>query len=63
VAGLHRRVGRCELVDFGLLSADGRVQITRFSDGTRVVANLAEEARQTEEYGVLPAWSWRQERG
>jgi hypothetical protein len=63
VARLHRRIGRCRIVDFRLLSADGRVQSSLFSDGTRVVANLAEEDRQTDAYGVVPGWGWLQTTG
>ena len=58
VAELHGRIGKCEMIDFALLSEDGAVQTSMFSDGTRIVANLADESREVAEYGCLPAQSW-----
>lgn len=58
VAQLHARIGKCEMTAFALLSDDGAVQTTTFSDGTRIVANLADESREVTGYGLLPAQSW-----
>lgn len=41
VAKLHRRIGKLEMVHFKILSEDGNVQETAFSDGTRVIANFS----------------------
>lgn len=41
VAKLHRRIGKLEMVHFKMLSEDGYVQETAFSDGTRVIANFS----------------------
>jgi hypothetical protein len=43
VARLHRRVGKLELVHFGILDEDGYVQESAFSDGTHVVANFSRD--------------------
>ena len=43
VARLHRRIGKLEMVHFKILSEDGYVQETAFSDGTRVVANFSRD--------------------
>lgn len=59
VARLHRRIGRCEMTNFDLLSADGTVQATEFSDGTRVVANLSDEDQNTT-HGCVRANSWQE---
>lgn len=40
VAMLHKRIGKLEMVHFKILSEDGGVQETAFSDGTRIVANF-----------------------
>jgi hypothetical protein len=58
VTRLHRRVGRCELVSFGFVTPDFSVQTTAFSDGTRVVANVSDEDRDTSEFGHVRANSW-----
>lgn len=59
VARLHRRTGPLEMLSHEFLSEDGAVQATVFSDGTRVAANLANEARPVEGFGLLPGCSWR----
>ena len=41
------------------LAADGSVQATVFSDGTRVVANFSGEERQIGGAGLLGPRSWR----
>jgi hypothetical protein len=43
VAKLHQKIGKLEMVHFKFLSADGYVQETAFSDGTRVVANFSRD--------------------
>ena len=43
VAKLHRRIGQCEMVHFRILSEDGYVQESAFSDGTRIVANFSRD--------------------
>jgi len=43
VAKLHRRIGKCEMVHFRILSEDGYVQESAFSDGTRVIANFSRD--------------------
>lgn len=43
VAKLHRRIGMLEMVDFKMLSSDGYVQQTTFSDGTRIIANFSRD--------------------
>lgn len=40
VAALHRRIGKLEMTDFEILSEDGWVQRSAFSDGTEVTANF-----------------------
>ena len=62
VARLHRRIGMCELLSFDFLSDDMLVQATRFSDGTRVIANFSGMERDTD-LGLLPPCSWRAELG
>ena len=59
VARLHRRVGRLELVSHEFLSEDGAAQATAFADGTRVVANFADEDRGVDGVGRMAARSWR----
>ena len=43
VAKLNRRIGMLEMVDFEILSEDGYVQATTFSDGTRIIANFSRD--------------------
>jgi hypothetical protein len=43
VTRLHRRIGKQEMVHFKILSDDGYVQESAFSDGTRVVANFSRD--------------------
>lgn len=59
VARLHARIGRCAMTSFEFLSEDGLVQSTRFSNGTRIVANLGDRPAEVRRYGLLPATSWR----
>jgi hypothetical protein len=59
VARLHRRTGMCDLVSVDLL-AGGAVQVTTFSDGARVAANLSPEPREAEGVGPLAGWEWRE---
>jgi hypothetical protein len=59
VCQLHRRIGQSELVSFAFASEDFALQTTQFADGTRILANLADEDRQSELCGPLPANSWR----
>jgi len=40
VAALHRKIGKLEMTDFEILSDDGWVQRSVFSDGTEVIANF-----------------------
>lgn len=40
VAALHRKIGKLEMTDFEILSEDGWVQRSAFSDGTEVIANF-----------------------
>jgi hypothetical protein len=59
VARLHRDIGRLEMVDFAILSADGNVQRSTFADGTAVVANFGSDLRRdVEGVGSLPGGSW-----
>ena len=43
VARLHRKIGKLEMVHFDILSEDGYVQESAFSDGTRVIANFSRD--------------------
>jgi hypothetical protein len=43
VANLHRRIGEREMVHFRILSEDGYVQESAFSDGTHIVANFSRD--------------------
>lgn len=61
VAKLHKKIGMCELVCFELLSEDGLVQATRFSDGTRVVANLSDRPQEVPGCDRLSEHRWRVE--
>jgi hypothetical protein len=58
VARLHKKIGKCEMVDFGFVTEDAAVQTTLFSDGTRVVANVSDEERETD-YGRMAPDSWK----
>jgi hypothetical protein len=62
VAKLHQRIGMCRMIGHEFLSADRCVQATTFSDGTRIVGNLSERDEQIGGYGVLPGYSWREDR-
>lgn len=62
VAKLHQRIGRCAMSDFELLSDDGLIQSTTFSDGTRVAANLSARAVDLPGWGRLEGESWREGR-
>jgi hypothetical protein len=59
VANLHRRIGRCAMIDFKLLADDGQVQTTTFCDGTRVVANFSARSVDVKGWGRLAGESWR----
>ena len=63
VARLHKKIGRCELVSFDTLSEDRLVQVTEFSDGTRVVSNLSDRPQEAGEDGQLPGHAWRAKQG
>jgi hypothetical protein len=52
-------VGQSELVSFAFASEDFALQTTQFADGTRILANLADEDRQSADHGPIPANSWR----
>jgi hypothetical protein len=58
VAKLHRKIGRLEMTGFEMLSDDGALQVTTFADGTRIVANLADDAREVEGAGQMAGQSW-----
>jgi hypothetical protein len=58
VASLHKQIGRFELVSFDPATPDFAVQTTQFSDGTRIVANVSDEDRETSEFGRIQANSW-----
>jgi len=58
VARLHKQIGRCEMVSFDFVTDDYAVQTSVFSDGTRIVANISDEDRDTP-HGLLKANSWR----
>jgi hypothetical protein len=60
VAQLHQRVGKLEMMNFTLLTADGAVQSTEFSDGTRVIGNLSKEPRDVPSVGRLNGYEWRE---
>ena len=61
VAQLHRRIGRCELTDFNILSEDGYVQQSEFSDGTRIVANFSNTVKDAGAgIGPVQVYSWRE---
>ena len=60
VARLHRRIGKADLAAFRMLSDDGYVQQTEFSDGTSVVANFANELRDAGTgIGPIQPLTWR----
>ena len=56
--GLHRKIGKLEMISFDFVTEDAAVQTTRFADGTRIVANVSDEERDAGEFGRLPADSW-----
>ena len=60
VAKLHKRIGRQELLSFKPVTNDYAVQSTTFADGTRIVANLSDQDRQTDDFGPVPAQTWRE---
>ena len=59
VAQLHKRIGKLEMMSFDFVTDDAAVQTTVFADGTRIVANISDKARETI-YGNIPANSWRE---
>lgn len=59
VARLHGRLGRRQMLAFEMLSDDGLLQASTFSDGTRVVANLGPTAREVPGLGLLEGPGWR----
>ena len=59
VARLHRQIGKLELLSFDFVTSDCVVQTTLFADGTRIVANISDEDKDTDEYGRLPANGWK----
>ena len=59
VAKNHAKIGKLELIDFKILSADGNIQETTFADGTRVVANFSPEMQYTDENGSVAGESWK----
>jgi len=63
VSRLHQQIGMCVMADFRFVSEDRSVQTTRFSDGTEIVANIGQEAREAEGYGLVPGQSWRRGQG
>lgn len=46
VAGLHEKVAECEMISCELLTEDGSVQRTTFSDGTQVTVDFAKQTYQ-----------------
>jgi hypothetical protein len=60
VSRLHKRIGMCELVSFEFLSEDRAVQVSTFSDGTRVVSNLGERETEAPGVGRLGGHSWQE---
>jgi len=61
VARLHKRIGVCEMTSFEMLSEDGLLQATTFSDGTRITANLSDRDQEAEGHGRIAGHSWKQE--
>ena len=59
VAQLHGRIGKLACVKHETLAEDGSVQATTFADGTRVVANYADEPHEVAGAGRLGPASWR----
>jgi hypothetical protein len=59
VANLHAQIGRCAMTSFEFLSEDGLLQSTRFSDGTRIIANLGDHRCEAPRLGVLSANQWK----
>jgi hypothetical protein len=59
IAALHRRIGKLACQRHELLAANGSVQATIFADGTRVVANYANEPREVAGVGVVPPRGWK----
>ncbi len=63
VAKLHGRLGMLDLEEFGLLSDDRYVQTSRFSDGTRIIANLSDKPAEIDGVGMVSGHSWREAPG
>ena len=62
VADLHARIGKLEMVNLELLSADGCVQRTTFADGTRITANFSNfQRRESADMEPLGAQSWSED--
>ena len=59
VSKLHRRIGKLEMLSHEILSEDGGVQATTFSDGTRVIANFSDESRTVKDVDKIEAKSWK----
>lgn len=62
VTRLHRRIGMCEMTGFELVTPDAAVQSSTFSDGTRIVANISDEPRNTQAFGEIGANTWKEVR-
>ena len=60
VAKLHKKTGMHEMVSFDFVTDDLAVQTTTFSNGTRIVANISDNDKETEEYGLIKANSWKE---
>lgn len=59
VARLHRRIGKLACVGHETLRPDGSLQATVFKDGTRVIANFADQAQELPVGGVLEPYAWK----
>ncbi len=58
VARLHRRIGKLDMTGFEFVGGDYSLQATTFADGTRVVANFGERARELPGVGPLLPEAW-----
>ena len=60
VTRLHRKIGRCEMLSFDFVTDDFAVQTSQFDDGTRIVANISDQEKQTDDFGALAPNTWKQ---
>ena len=60
VSRLHKKIGMRELMAFDFITDDYAVQSTVFADGTRIIANISDQDKEVNGYGVIKANTWQE---